>query len=118
MNIFFEDLEQKIVLLFGKSSYRIDHPCVRTNNHAITIGHEYWLNERSTPVKKVIVKRVLLNINSIKLRVLEVKENRAYWIKQTFDEHYWRDYDWKLLDNSSLPNNSDEIETCISVLQS
>lgn len=102
MKLFFESLEDKLAVLFGQTACKIDHPCVFTDNHSIYTGHEYWLKEKTLPVKKVIVKRVLLNIHSLKLRVLEVKGKKVYWIRQAFDEQYWSDYDWKLLDDSTL----------------
>jgi hypothetical protein len=92
--------------LFNKNSYWIDHPCVFTNNHGVFIGREYWLKERTRLAKKVIVKRVLLNIDCVKLKVLSVYENKSYWISQSFEEQYWSECEWRLIDNFLLESKN------------
>ncbi len=96
----------KIWNLFSKGSYWIDHPCVFTDNHGVFIGREYWLQERKMPAKKVIVKRVLLNIDCVKLKVLSVKDHKSYWISQSFESQFWVECEWRLIDEFQLENKN------------
>ncbi len=86
---------------FDKRIFRIDHPCVSTDNHTVIIGQEYCLMRPFLPVEKIIINRIHLNITNLKIKVTSVTENKSFWIIQYFDELYWNSSDWQLMDISN-----------------
>ena len=89
---------------FDKRICRIDHPCISTDNHNVIIGNEYRLIRPFLPVEKIIIKRIHLNITNLKIKVISVPDNKSFWIIQYFDELYWNNSDWRLMDISNLIN--------------
>lgn len=87
-----------------KKIFRIDHPCISTDNHHVIIGNEYYLIRPLCPVEKIIIKRIHLNITNLKIKVISVADNKSFWIIQYFDELYWNNSDWRLMDISNMIN--------------
>ena len=98
MDKLFRNLREIVFLFFHRNEYKIDHPCVYTKDQALIIDKEYLFQDGTLPAKKVVVKRIRLNIDCIKLKLLSVTENKSFWISQSFDEHYWCYDEWRLLD--------------------
>jgi len=90
--------------VFDKRIFRVDHPCISTDDHSIIIGQEYMLLRKSLPVEKVVIKRIHLNITNLKIKVISLHDKKSFWITQAFDELYWTNSDWRLLDISNLRN--------------
>jgi len=87
-----------------KKIFRIDHPCISTDNHNVIIGHEYYLLRPFLPVEKIIIKRIHLNITNLKIKVVSLQDNESFWIIQYFDDFCWNNSDWQLLDISNMIN--------------
>jgi hypothetical protein len=96
------NLGELMLLLFHRNEYRIDHPCVYTKDQAVKIDKEYLFIEGTLPAIKVVVKRIHLNIDCIKLKLLSVTDKKSFWISQSFDEQYWCYDEWRLLDTDMV----------------
>jgi hypothetical protein len=97
-----KDITDSFFATFDRRIFRVDHPCISTADHCLIIGREYWLKRNSLPVEKILIKRVHLNITNLKIKVISLQDKKSYWISQTFDELFWNNSDWRIMDISRL----------------
>ncbi len=84
--------------ILERNELKINHPCIATKDQNIIVGKKYSLKFKTMSFKKVVIQRIILNLDGIDLKVFFIAENKSIWLRQSFEEQYWEEYDWSLLD--------------------
>jgi hypothetical protein len=89
MFILLNKAEILINRIIGISELKMIHPCLCTNDNSIKLGHHYFLlKEQFLPIQLVLIKRISIKNNHLRLRIYSYTLRKSFTISTVLNDPY------------------------------